>query len=62
MGVVSEQDARRYHGRLQMLGFTWSLDDVLQEAGRLAQPGERPTGVVSRALDDMLSQDGFKKK
>jgi hypothetical protein len=30
--------------------------------GLVEQPGERPAGVVSRALDEMLTQDGFKKK
>jgi hypothetical protein len=61
MGVVSEQYARQLYERLLALGFTWTLDAVLQEAKRLTQPGAKPTGVLSRALDEMLIEDGFKK-
>ncbi len=59
--TVSEQYARRYHGRLQELGFTWTLDDVLKEAKRLTQPGQKPAGVVSEKLNEMLVANGFKK-
>ncbi len=59
--VVSAKYAQDLHERLSRLGFTWSVGCVRQEAERLAQPGAKPTGVVSRALDELLIQDGFKK-